>query len=88
MLAIVSDFADQEALTLCLDSFKELTEQRVTVLESTINKRISSDWKNEMDDLQQAQHERSRSIIKEIVEKCAVFRERNLQNFTLAPDDG
>lgn len=56
-------FGEQEGLVTAIEAFKEVFENRVQTVESTINNTIKADWVNIENQIIHDQHTRNRDII-------------------------
>jgi len=74
-------FQEVEALTTALEGFKEIFENRIQSVESTINNEIKASWIAIENQITQDQHSRNRDIIQEIVQNTDKFRSLNKNKF-------
>jgi hypothetical protein len=56
-------FQEPETLQTALEAFKEIFENRILAVESTINKEITADWGEIENQIITDQHTRNRDII-------------------------
>ena len=80
-------FTEQEALVTALEGFKEVFENKIQGVETTINNDIKSDWSKIEAQIKQDQHTRNRDIIQEIVENTDKFKDLNNKKFKKWAED-
>ena len=67
-------FGDKETLGTTLDKYKDYMEAQIMACEKDIKRRIKTEWESIEKRIVDNQHSRNRSIVKEIIETCADFR--------------
>ena len=65
-----------------LDASKDSMDSGINKLETEITKAIQSEWQEILKNMQEKQHKRNRSIVKEIIDTCEMFRKDIKDKFT------
>ena len=65
---------DKEELIAFLDAYKDFMELKLNEKEKFVTRGIEDEWKNIESNVSTAQHNRNRSIVKEVIETCQDFR--------------
>lgn len=77
----LSFMLDREVLQQHLDTSKEFIENKIQKMETDIIKAIQTEWKELEHKMTLDQHKRNRSIVKEIIDTCTMFREEITKEF-------
>jgi hypothetical protein len=70
-----------------LDSFKDFMENAIQTIEKDIRTRTNSEWKEIEDKFLLNQHNRNRTIVKEVIDTCKDFRDSIQDNFERMRDE-
>ena len=65
---------EKEPCIQMLDTYKEYFDQQLGEIERKINKSITEEWDTIDKSITSAQHNRNRSIVKEIIDTCSDFK--------------
>ena len=64
---------DKEAVTTCLEKYKEFMESEITKVEKDIQKKIREEWTKIQNHTKTSQHSRNRQIVTEVMDTCTNF---------------
>ena len=66
--------SDNDTLNQHLEASKENIDSKIGDQETNISKSLQNDWKNTETRILEAQHQRNRTIVQEIIKTCAQFK--------------